>query len=90
MRKTTITVTEASRNFADCVNRAHYQKTTFVLLKNGRVVARLIPDEEKVCTGAELAEALKGFELPEAEARAWNKELRESRKKLKSPDDKWR
>ena len=35
MRKTTISVTEAARNFADCVNRAHYQNVTFVLLKNG-------------------------------------------------------
>src|SRR6266850_4394170 len=35
MKKTSITVTEASRNFADCVNRAHYQNVTFVLLKNG-------------------------------------------------------
>ena len=34
MKETTITVTEAARNFADCVNRAHYQNTTFVLLKN--------------------------------------------------------
>ncbi len=26
MVKTNISVTEAARNFADCVNRAHYQK----------------------------------------------------------------
>ena len=51
MRKTTITVTEAARNFADCVSRAHYQNVTFVLLKNGEPVARLVPDNEKVCTG---------------------------------------
>ena len=36
MKRTTITVTEAARNFADCINRAHYQNTSFVLLKNGR------------------------------------------------------
>ena len=35
MKAKTITVTEAARNFADCVNRAHYQQVTFVLLKNG-------------------------------------------------------
>ena len=31
MKRTTITVTDAARNFADCVNRAHYQNVTFVL-----------------------------------------------------------
>ena len=31
MQKTTVSVTEAARNFADCVNRAHYQNVTFVL-----------------------------------------------------------
>ncbi len=40
MSETIITVTEAARNFADCVNRSHYQKTTFVLLKNGVPFAR--------------------------------------------------
>ena len=35
MEKTTISVMEASRSFADCVNRAHYQNVTFVLLKDG-------------------------------------------------------
>ena len=49
MKKKSISVTEASRNFAECVNRAHYQNVTFVLLKNGEPVARLVPDNEKVC-----------------------------------------
>ena len=58
MRKTTISVTEAARNFADCVNRAHYQNVTFVLLKNGEPFARLTPDNEKECAGRDLAKAL--------------------------------
>jgi len=90
MKTTTISVTEAARNFADCVNRAHYQSVTFVLLKNGSPVARLVPDGEKVCTGRDLAEALASVELPEAEARAWHRDLQTSRKKLKAPADKWR
>ena len=90
MKKTKISVTEAARNFADCVNRAHYQSVTFVLLKNGTPVARLVPDGEKVCTGRDLADALATVELPEAEARAWNRDLRTARKKLKTPTDKWR
>jgi antitoxin (DNA-binding transcriptional repressor) of toxin-antitoxin stability system len=90
MRKTTISVTEAARNFADCVNRAHYQNVTFVLLKNGSPVARLVPDNEKVCTGRDLAEALAKTELPEDEAAAWHRELQSARKILKAPADKWR
>src|ERR1700688_1590669 len=90
MKKTSITVTEASRNFADCVNRVHYQNVTFVLLKNGEPVARLVPDNEKVCVGRDLAEALAKTDLPENEARAWHRDLEAARKNLKAPADKWR
>jgi antitoxin (DNA-binding transcriptional repressor) of toxin-antitoxin stability system len=85
-----ISVTDAARNFADCVNRVHYQNITFILLKNGSPVARLTPDNEKVCTGRELAEALAGTELSASEASAWHRDLQLARKALKSPEDKWR
>ncbi len=89
MSETIITVTEAARSFADCVNRAHYQNQTFVLLKNGIPFARLVPAGEPVCRGSDLAEALASTELSEAEARAWNRDLQAARKKLKAPSDKW-
>jgi antitoxin (DNA-binding transcriptional repressor) of toxin-antitoxin stability system len=89
MKETTITVTEAARNFADCVNRAHYQNVTFVLLKNGRPVARLAPEAEKRCTGRELADALNKTGLSPREARDWHRDLRAARKTLKTPSDKW-
>ena len=56
MKKTSISVTDAARNFAECVNRVRYQNMTFVLLKNGTPVARLVPDGEKVCLAHDLAE----------------------------------
>jgi antitoxin (DNA-binding transcriptional repressor) of toxin-antitoxin stability system len=90
MKKTSITVTEAARNFADCVNRVHYQNVTFVLLKNGEPFARLVPDGEKLCAGRDLAEALSRADLPENEARAWRRDLRTARKKLKAPPNRWR
>ena len=89
MKKLTISVTEAARNFADCVNRAHYQNVTFVLVKNGSPVARLVPDNEKVCRGSELAEVLSAIELPRAEATAWYRDLKTAQKALKAPADKW-
>ena len=90
MRKTVISVTEAARNFADCVNRAHYQNMTFVLLKNGQPVARLVPDGERICRGRDLAEALAATNLPAEEAKAWHRDLRAARKVLKPPRDPWR
>ena len=94
MKTTAISVTEAARNFADCVNRVHYQNVTFVLLKNGSPVARLVPNEApfdvKACTGRELAEALGKVELSPENAKAWRKDLERARKKLKPPVDRWR
>ena len=89
MKKSTISVTEAARNFADCVNRAHYQKMTFVLLKNGHPVARLVPDGERICHGRELAEVLTKIELTGEEAAAWSRDLQAARQTLEAPADKW-
>jgi hypothetical protein len=90
VKKTAISVTEAARNFADCVNRAHYQDVTFVLLKNGSPFARLTPDHEKVCLGRDLAEALAESELSEKEGMAWHRDLKAARKTFKAPANKWR
>ena len=93
--KTVISVTEAARNFADCVNRAHYHNVTYVLPKNGVPVARLVPAEdggqkkEKPCTGRDLAEALRAATLSEDEAKSWRRDLHSARKKLKAPPDQW-
>ncbi len=92
MPKKTISVTDAARNFADCVNRAHYQNVTFVLLKNGSPVARLVPDHEKGLHGPRPGRMpWLGPDLPaaEAEAAAWHRDLRAGRKTLKAPADKW-
>lgn len=90
MKRLAISVTDAARNFADCVNRAHYQNVTYVLLRNGAPVARLVPDGEKVCSGRALAETLATARLSGEEARAWRNDLASARKVLKAPVDKWR
>lgn len=43
MKDRVISVTEASRNFAECVNRVRYQGLSYLLVKNGTLVARLVP-----------------------------------------------
>jgi hypothetical protein len=90
VQKTSISVTDAARNFADCVNRVHYQNATFVLLKNGSPFARLVLDNEKVCAGRTLADALAKTELSDGEAKAWRRDLHAVRATLKIPADKWR
>jgi prevent-host-death family protein len=82
MKKTSISVTEAARNFAECVNRVRYQNVTFVLMKNGTPVARLVPDGERVCLAHDLAKILRKADLPVEEAKA--------RKILKPPKNRWR
>ncbi len=90
MKTTSISVTEAARNFADCVNRVRYQGMTFVLVKNGLPVARIVPEGEKICLGRDLARVLRDVELPPHEAIAWNRDLKKARKSLKPQPDKWR
>jgi prevent-host-death family protein len=90
VKNVAITVTEAARNFADCVNRVHYQNTTFILVKNGTPVARLVPVQETACTGRDLLDALTGVSLSAEEAEAWRKDLEDARGNLKLPIDKWR
>jgi prevent-host-death family protein len=89
MKTVSISVTEAARNFSDCVNRARYQGTTFVLHKNGTPVARIVPEEPKAKTGKELAVALRvalqDVHLGEEEAAAWRSELEEARKTIIPP-----
>jgi hypothetical protein len=61
-----------------------------VLLKNGEPVAPLVPDNEKVCAGRDLAKALAKTDLSENEARAWHRDLQAARKSLKASAGKWR
>lgn len=90
MKKRMISVTNAARNFADCVNRAHYQNVTFVLIKNGSPVARLMPEGDRFCSGRDLAEALGNARLPDEEASSWLHDLRAARKRIKTPAAKWK
>jgi len=90
MSEKVITVTEAARNFADCVNRAHYQGVTFILHKNGVPVARIVPEKKKKpSTGREIAAALANVRLTDEESAAWRADLEEARKSLIPQKDKW-
>ncbi|MGB6134804.1 MAG: hypothetical protein WCC14_12040 [Acidobacteriaceae bacterium] len=89
MKPTAISVTEAARNFADCVNRVRYQNARFVLLKNGTPVAQLAPPDEKVCLGADLAQAIAAVKIEPVEALAWRRDLMAARNALRPPVTRW-
>ena len=93
MNEKAISVTEAARNFADCINRAHYQGVTFILHKNGIPVARIIPETRKPRTGREIAaalrEGLKDVHLGEEEATAFLHDIEKARKTLPPQGDRW-
>jgi prevent-host-death family protein len=90
MKKQTISVTDAARNFADCVNRVRYQDLTFELIKSGSPVARLTPVEERSCSGRDLANALQTIRLQDKEASAWVRDLGAARKGMKAAASKWK
>ena len=90
MNEKTLTVDEAARSLAECVNRAQHDNMVFILVKNGVPVARLVPEPEKRCTAAELADALHDNPLPPDEASEWREDIRNSRETLLTPEDSWR
>jgi antitoxin (DNA-binding transcriptional repressor) of toxin-antitoxin stability system len=88
-----ISVTEAARNFADCVNRARYQGAIFVLEKNGTPVARIVPTTQRPQRGLEVAAALRKavekVHLAEDEATSWLHDLEQSRGSMPPQGKPW-
>lgn len=88
-----ISVTEASRNFSDCVNRARYQGTTFILMKGRAPVARIVPAAQKSSRGRDLAEALRvaleEVHVGEKEATSWLHDLEQARGSLPGQIAPW-
>jgi antitoxin (DNA-binding transcriptional repressor) of toxin-antitoxin stability system len=76
------------------VNRARYQDVSFILLKNGSPVARIVPTSRKPTRGAEVAAALRkaveDAHLVEDEATLWLHDLEQARGSLPSQAKPWR
>jgi antitoxin (DNA-binding transcriptional repressor) of toxin-antitoxin stability system len=94
METISISVTEASRNFADCVNRARYQEASFILHKGRTPVACIVPAARNPKSGSELAAALHkaiaGLQLGEAEAVSWLHDLEQARGTVQPQMRPWR
>jgi antitoxin (DNA-binding transcriptional repressor) of toxin-antitoxin stability system len=94
METVSISVTEASRNFSDCVNRARYQGTSFILQKGGVPVAHMMPVPRKpksaIELAAELRKAIEGAHLGEQETASWLHDLEQARGSLQPQVRPWR
>lgn len=87
---TTITVTEAARNFSDVISRTFYRHETTVLLKGGKPVASIVPVAPSTITGSELAALW--ADLPHLDASdgdAFARELESATLSLPAPRDPW-
>ena len=84
-----ITVTDAARGFSDLINRVRYRGESATLMKGGKPVARVVP-VGRICTGKDLAAVWPGLShLGAEEARAMERDLAASRKKLPALKSKW-
>ena len=89
--RSTRTVTEVARNFAEYVNRVAFHGERFVLVRGKRQVAELrpVPGGRRL---SELPGLLAGLpRLGDAEAEAFEKEWTKARSGLSMPDveDEW-
>ena len=93
MEAVSLSVTHASRNFADCVNRVRYQGASFILVKGHVPVARMVPPERKPFKGSELADALwqalEDVHVGEREATSWLHDLEQARGSLPAQVNPW-
>jgi len=89
--ESTITVTEAARNFSDLINRVVYRGESALLTRNGKPVARIVPEVSRRITGLEAAEIWATRErLNTDEAEAFARDLEDiHRLGNEQPRDPW-
>ena len=85
----TLSVTEASKSFSDCVNRVYSRKETFAIVKLGVPYALLVPASTEGCNSHELADDLAHADLPAEDRRDLAAAVRKGRKALKSLKTPW-
>ena len=82
-----ITVTEASRNFSDVINRVYYQGQTYLLTRGGIIVAQLTGTGRTLSVSEMLARWEKRPRLDPEDAAAWELDLAELRATVPTPED---
>ena len=82
-----ISVTEASRNFSDVINRVYYQGQTYLLTRGGTIVAQLTGTGRTLSASEMLARWEKRPRLDPEDAAAWELDLAELRATVPIPED---
>ena len=82
-----ISVTEASRNFSDVINRVYYQGQTYLLTRGGTIVAQLTGAGRTLSAIEMLARWEKRPRLDPEDAAAWELDLAELRATVPIPED---
>jgi len=85
----TLSVTEASRSFSECVNRVYSRKESFAIVKLGVPYALLVPASAPGCNSHELAEDLAKADLCAEDRRDLTAAVRKGRKALKPLKNPW-
>jgi len=87
---TSLSVTEAARNFSDLISRTYYRHETTVLFKGGRPVARVVPIDRAALTGQALAGLWSSLpHLADEDAEAFGRDLETAQRALGAPRDPW-
>lgn len=85
----TLSVTEASRSFSECVKRVYSRKETFAIVKLGVPYALLVPASPRGCNSHELADVLDDAGLLPNDRRKFAAAVRKGRKTIKSLKNPW-
>jgi len=67
VRRTVVSATEAARRFSDLINRACYQKETFIVERGGKQLCQIGPLEDQRFTFGDLVDLLSRLPKPDDE-----------------------
>jgi prevent-host-death family protein len=85
-----VTAEDASRAFTDILSRVEAEGAPVEIVRDGKVVARLVPVMGKVKTLGELIEAMKTWpKLEPGDGDDWIREIEELRRQSPMPPSPW-
>lgn len=86
-----LSVTEAVRQFSDLINRVYYRGESVILTKGNKAVVQINPINTKTKSTLNTLSELINFlpNLSQEEAKLFEKDVKEGRKMLLPPKDRW-
>ena len=81
-----MTATEASRRFSSMLDRVHFESESFDIVRNGVVVARIVPPER---TRSSVADLLSALDAAGPMGAGFAEDLEAVKRDQPSMDDPW-